>query len=106
MNEVRTRQRWLIAGLTVLAILGACVGVLAYWAIKEHSDVVYLLAGGEWQAWSVSLLSALALLGVCAGRGRGILRSTPRRKLERSVAHVQASLIRRNRNIGPDTACR
>jgi hypothetical protein len=94
MNQVRTR--WLIAGLTVLAIFGACVGVLAYWAVTEHSDVLHLLAGGEWQAWSVSLLSALVLLGVCAGRGRGMLRSTSRRKMERSVAHVQATLFRKN----------
>jgi len=106
MNENRTRIRWLIAGLTLLAVCGACVGVLAYWAITEHSDVVYLLSGGEWPAWGVSLLSALVLLGLGAGRGRGILRSTPHRKLQRSVAHVQATLVRRGRNAGFDTRCR
>jgi hypothetical protein len=96
MNEVRTRRWWLIAGLTLLAVFGACVGVLADWAITEHSDVVYLLAGNSWQAWSVAILSAVLSLGVCVSRGRDILRSTSRRKWERSVAHVQSTLRRRH----------
>ena len=90
------QAKWLIAGLTALAIFGACGGVLAFQAIAGDSNTSYMRTGSAWYVWSALLLSTMPLLVVCANGVRRFHDSTSHRRRARSVAHVQASLLRKS----------
>jgi hypothetical protein len=95
----RNHTHWLVVALAALGLFTVCAGLSVYWAFTGQSGDSFHLVGNTGHGVIVSSIIAVLSLGLCVGSLRSSRCLAARCTSERSaasVAHVQASLQRRD----------